>query len=99
MATILGLHRETTYDLPPDAATPEIIESEVARRTFWVLQGQESLHSDPTIPVAFPLRDISALMPTGETEFAFGRVPTGRAALPGLNLTYMLDTDNQVLTM
>ncbi|GAD98606.1 conserved hypothetical protein [Paecilomyces variotii No. 5] len=111
MASILGLHREQTYGLPPNPTATDIIESEVARRTFWVLQGsystlcgfllllsskkydmkltlsgaigQESLHCDATVPAAFPLRDVSVLLPCEESDFAFGRLPKSRAALPG----------------
>ncbi len=39
VAAILKLHREETFQLPADAASAAIIEAEVARRTFWVIQG------------------------------------------------------------
>lgn len=35
---ILRLHREETYNLPPNATTDDIVNSEIARRTFWVLE-------------------------------------------------------------
>lgn len=38
VAGIQHLHREESYILPKSATTTEIINSEVARRTFWVLQ-------------------------------------------------------------
>lgn len=42
VAGILRLHREETYNLPPDATTDEIVDSETARRTFWVLESKPS---------------------------------------------------------
>jgi len=83
MASILGLHREHTYNLPPNPTAAAIIDAEVARRTFWIIQSQESLHSDHTVPAAFNPRDISALLPCEENDFALGRLPSGRAALKG----------------
>jgi hypothetical protein len=42
VASFLGLHREETYSLEPDSSASAVIESEVARRTFWILQGTGS---------------------------------------------------------
>ena len=110
VASILGLHREQTYNLSSNPTATEILDLEVARRTFWVLQGnshpccrhyrqskrmqlltlrrcnavgQESLHCDTTVPAAFPLRDVTVLLPCEETDFASGRQVMTRAALPG----------------
>lgn len=101
MAGIQHLHREETYTLPPGASTTEIINSEVARRTFWVLQsmqtplldiyelvlisllGQDHLYSEHNAAVAFPLTDITTLLPSDETDFAYGSIPQERAALAG----------------
>ncbi len=41
------------------------------------------MHSDHTVPAAFNLRDISALLPCEEDDFTYGRLPSGRAALEG----------------
>jgi len=38
VAGILRLHREETYSLPENATTDEIVQMEIARRTFWVLE-------------------------------------------------------------
>ncbi|KAI6090473.1 hypothetical protein F4821DRAFT_229404 [Hypoxylon rubiginosum] len=83
MATILHLHREETFHLPVDASSDAIIEAEVARRTFWVIQGQENLHSGHNVPKSFCPEDITALLPCEENDFAFGIFTTGRAALDG----------------
>ncbi|KAE8552445.1 hypothetical protein EYB25_006339 [Talaromyces marneffei] len=83
MAGILRLHREETYNLPPDATTDEIVNSEIARRTFWVLETEDNLHSSHASPVAFGADDITTLLPCEESDFAFGRIPSSRAALPG----------------
>lgn len=45
VATILQLHREETFQLPSDSPSDTVIEAEVARRTFWVIQG--TLRLDP----------------------------------------------------
>lgn len=42
VAGILRLHREETYNLPPKATTDDIVDSETARRTFWVLESKSS---------------------------------------------------------
>jgi hypothetical protein len=41
MAGVLRLHREETYKLAPDATADDIVHSESARRTFWVIQNHE----------------------------------------------------------
>jgi hypothetical protein len=38
VAGILRLHREETYELPCEATPDAIVDSEVARRTFWPIQ-------------------------------------------------------------
>lgn len=83
MAGLLRLHLETTYQ-PSLTATPDdIIQSEVARRTFWMLNSQDDLHSGNLTPASFVLADVTALLPSDEIDFAFGREPTSRAALAG----------------
>ena len=44
LAGILRLHREETYNLSETATREQIVEAEVARRTFWVLETFENLH-------------------------------------------------------
>ncbi|KAK5128674.1 hypothetical protein LTR85_000007 [Meristemomyces frigidus] len=81
MAAILGLHREETYRLPEHAGRDEVVDAEAARRTFWMIQSQDNLHSGHKTPVSFSHADITVLLPCDESEFAFGRVPRFRAAL------------------
>lgn len=83
MAAILKLHREETYRLPADAAADEVVRSESARRTFWMIQSQENLHSGHNTPTPFAPDEITAYLPCSESDFAFGVVPVQRAALPG----------------
>lgn len=83
MAGTLRLHREETYRLPENATADEIVESEVARRTFWMLENHDNLHSGYNSPVPFSLSDITTLLPCEEQEFAFGIAPRERAALIG----------------
>jgi hypothetical protein len=83
MATLLGLHREETYELPTTATSDEIVEAEIARRTFWMLQSQDNLHSGHKTPVSFSPSDITALLPCDEYDFSFGILPRTRASLPG----------------
>jgi hypothetical protein len=83
LAGILHLHREEAYRLPETATNEEIVHSEVARRTFWMLETFENLHSDSDSPVAFSYSDITVLLPSDEREFTFGIRPAHRAALMG----------------
>lgn len=83
MAGILRLHREDTYALPENSTAEDVINSEMARRTFWVLESQDNLHSGYTTPVSFSLGDITTLLPCEERDFSFGLVSHERAALAG----------------
>ena len=83
VAGILRLHREETYSLPPHATADEIVSSESARRTFWVIQDHDNLYTQLGLPLGFAKSDITTLLPCGENDFAFGRVPTTRAAVTG----------------
>jgi len=83
VAGVLRLHREETYDLPPDACAEDIVNAERARRTFWVIQNHDNLYTQQNLPVSFAKSDITTLLPGGENDFAFGRVPAVRAALEG----------------
>ncbi|TPX15600.1 uncharacterized protein E0L32_004298 [Thyridium curvatum] len=83
LAGILRMHREETYRLPEKATSEEIVYSEVARRTFWMLETFENLHSGSDSPIAFSYDDITALLPCDERDFAFGVRPQQRAALLG----------------
>ncbi|ORX94818.1 fungal-specific transcription factor domain-domain-containing protein, partial [Clohesyomyces aquaticus] len=82
MAAMMKLHREETYELPPDATNDQIIFAETARRTFWMIQSQDNLHSGYSSPLPFSCEDITALLPCGESNFLFGIRPAERAALP-----------------
>jgi hypothetical protein len=83
MAAILRLHREETYRLRQDATEEEIIDVEMGRRTFWMIQSQDNLHSGYNSPAPFSLDDITALLPCDESDFLFGVIPHERAALQG----------------
>ncbi|KAF4840914.1 putative transcriptional regulatory protein [Colletotrichum siamense] len=83
MATLLKLHREETYALLPDTEAEQLVRAESARRTFWMIQSQENLHSGYSTPAPFSLDDITAYLPCDESDFAFGVVPATRSALPG----------------
>ncbi|KFA56498.1 hypothetical protein S40293_01163 [Stachybotrys chartarum IBT 40293] len=83
LAGILRLHREETHKLPGTATREEIVHSEVARRTFWMLETFENLHSGSDSPIAFSYSDITVLLPCHEHDFTFGIQPAGRAALAG----------------
>lgn len=81
MAAMLKLHREETYQLETNATEEKIIDAEMSRRTFWMIQSQDNLHSGYNSPVAFALDDITALLPCEESDFQFGIVPHERTAL------------------
>lgn len=83
MAAMLKLHREETYQLQANATEEEIVDAEMGRRTFWMIQSQDNLHSGYNSPAAFALGDITVLLPCEESDFQFGIVPRERAALQG----------------
>lgn len=83
MSSILKLHREESYLLPPGAPAEQVIRAESARRTFWMIHSQENLHAGYSSPAPFPLEDITARLPCDEHDFAFGVNPTPRSVLPG----------------
>ncbi|KAL5627766.1 hypothetical protein BROUX41_003919 [Berkeleyomyces rouxiae] len=83
MAALLKLHCEESYALPANATAERVVQAESARRTFWMIQSQENLHSGYKTPAPFPLEDITTLLPCDEKDFAFGDVPAERAAMAG----------------
>lgn len=83
MASILRLHREETYCLPPGAPAEQVIRAEAARRTFWMIHSQENLQAGYSSPAPFPPDDITARLPCDEHDFAFGVNPTPRSVLSG----------------
>jgi hypothetical protein len=83
MAALLKLHREETYKFPADVLADQVVRAESARRTFWMIQSQENLHSGYTTPAPFSLDDITVTLPCEESDFAFGIAPFERAALAG----------------
>lgn len=100
VAGILRLHREETYNLPQNASADAVVDSEVARRTFWTIQcvscfvsveknvmltylGHDNLYTGHNAPVSITRSDITTLLPCEESDFAFGRITTERAALSG----------------
>ncbi|KAL1872667.1 hypothetical protein Daus18300_004213 [Diaporthe australafricana] len=94
MASILKLHREESYLLPPDAPAEQVIRAESARRTFWMIHSQENLHAGYSSPAPFPLEDITARLPCDEHDFAFGVNPTPRCVLPGTLPAQLLQPDS-----
>lgn len=83
MASILKLHREETYCLPPGAPAEQVIRAEAARRTFWMIHSQENLQAGYSSPAPFPPDDITARLPCEEHDFAFGVDPAPRSVLAG----------------
>lgn len=83
MSSILRLHREETYALPPGAPAEHVIRAESARRTFWMIHSQENLQAGYSSPAPFPLDDLTARLPCDEHDFAFGIQPAPRSVLPG----------------
>lgn len=83
MAGVLRLHREETYALQDGASADDVVNAERARRTFWVIQNHDNLYTQQHLPVSFAKSDITTLLPSEESDFAFGRIPPLRAALKG----------------
>ncbi|GAA5860441.1 hypothetical protein JCM8547_000304 [Rhodosporidiobolus lusitaniae] len=83
MSGILRLHREETYALPPDAEQDEVVRSELARRTFWILVAHDNLTSTSHRPASFSFSEISTKLPSDEDSLAFGTQPAARASLAG----------------
>lgn len=84
MAGWLKLHVESTYRLPTAATFEQVIEQEVARRTFWLMHYHEChMLTGSQRPSSFQLSEIDALLPMDEDDFAFGQEPSERAALAG----------------
>ncbi|KAH8881457.1 hypothetical protein GQ53DRAFT_702217 [Thozetella sp. PMI_491] len=84
-STIVGmlrLYREDTYILSEDAQPEDIIYSESARRTLWMMGMLRNLFAGLHSPIPFDLADLTTLLPCDENEYAFGIVPKVRAALP-----------------
>jgi hypothetical protein len=58
MAGLLCLHQEETYKLSNDSTSDEIVvNSEKIRRTFWMLESQDNLHSGHNTPASFSLAE------------------------------------------
>ncbi|WWC91513.1 uncharacterized protein L201_006459 [Kwoniella dendrophila CBS 6074] len=83
MAGFLGLHREVTYHLPQNPTAEEVIESEVARRTFWAITCHENLLAGQSRPMQISLAEVDVLLPCEESEFNFGIQPKSRASIAG----------------
>ncbi|KAL2210249.1 hypothetical protein CC79DRAFT_1319187 [Sarocladium strictum] len=83
MAALQRLHCEESYALNSGSNAEDVVTKESARRVFWMIQSQENLHSGYKTPAPFPLEDITTLLPCNEKDFAFGTVPSDRAALAG----------------
>ncbi|KAI1760943.1 hypothetical protein GGR53DRAFT_525584 [Hypoxylon sp. FL1150] len=84
MAALMRLHREEAYSpITPQSPVELRVRGESARRTFWMLHSQDNLSSGPYKPLSLAPGDITALLPSDETEFEAGKVPEQRAALDG----------------
>ena len=83
IAGVLRLHREESYALDPNASPDDVVHSEHARRTFWAIKSHDNLYTQQHLPTSFVNSDITTLLPCSEKEFAFGRIPSQRAALAG----------------
>lgn len=98
MALFLQLHLEKTYELPENAIQDDIVQAETARRTFWILQGHDNLHSGPLTPHGIDIRDVTALLPCDDDDFSFAINPPRRAAVTGSGAadeTPMIPTPSQ----
>ncbi|KAK1482283.1 hypothetical protein CTAM01_13633 [Colletotrichum tamarilloi] len=74
MAVLMHLHREEFYKMK-NPTREMIIRAESARRTL------DNLHCGALSPVSLAANDITALLPSNEEDFAYGREPLSRAAL------------------
>lgn len=83
MAALLKLHRESTYVLPENPTADQIVQSESARRIFWMVHGHASLHTGYKAITVWPRKVITTLLPCGDEDFALGKIPDERGALPG----------------
>ncbi|WVR07848.1 hypothetical protein IAU60_004891 [Kwoniella sp. DSM 27419] len=79
MAGFLGLHRESTYQLPLDPTPEAFIESEVASVTC-----HENLLAGQSRPMQISLTEVDVLLPCEESEFNFGIPPQTRASIAGI---------------
>ncbi|CAD6581161.1 MAG: hypothetical protein CYPHOPRED_001502 [Cyphobasidiales sp. Tagirdzhanova-0007] len=84
MAGWLKLHLESSYVLPPNPTFEQVIEKEVARRTFWLMHYHEGhMLTGSQRPASFQLAEIDAFLPMDEDDFAFGQEPNDRASMAG----------------
>ena len=83
MAGLRKLHCEESYAVDKTSSAEDVVQSESARRVFWMIQSQENLHSGYLTPSPFPLEDVTTLLPCDEGDFAFGVIPAERAAVAG----------------
>ncbi|KAF5361492.1 hypothetical protein D9758_006203 [Tetrapyrgos nigripes] len=83
MISILKLSQEETYSLPIDASVEDVINAEVARRTWWVIFMSDNLLSSGCgRPISFDLDKVTIPLPLDEDHFYFGyQGPT--TVLPG----------------
>ncbi|KDQ57988.1 hypothetical protein JAAARDRAFT_193473 [Jaapia argillacea MUCL 33604] len=85
MAFLLGLHKEETHAVPPNAPPDQIIAAEESRRTFWTLLiNDRCVSSGGCRPSSIVPSDISSRLPCDEDSFAFG-TPTPAFYLDGFH--------------
>ncbi|KAK3375853.1 hypothetical protein B0T24DRAFT_676755 [Lasiosphaeria ovina] len=78
----LHLHREEAYRLPEGSSAEAVARPEGARRTFWMLETFENLHSGADSPIAFSYADMAVLLPCDEREAALRLARASRASTP-----------------
>lgn len=83
MLGLLGLHRESSYTLGPNASSEEVTMSEVARRSFWAVVTHEHLASGLNRLASIRLDEIETLLPGDESDFSFGVQTDERVSLHG----------------
>ena len=83
VAGFLALHREATFRLPPNPEPEDVIQAEVARRTFWSIVCHESLLAGQNRPCQIPLGEIDVRLPSSESDFNFGIEPASKSTIAG----------------
>ncbi|KDE06622.1 hypothetical protein MVLG_03118 [Microbotryum lychnidis-dioicae p1A1 Lamole] len=84
MSWDLRLHDEATHQLGPDATRTEIIDTEVARRTLWIIQSHAYFY--PMMDRSssgFNLLDVTAFLPCDDEAYLQGRSPRTCSSLMG----------------
>ncbi|SCV71222.1 BQ2448_2810 [Microbotryum intermedium] len=81
MARVLRLHDEATYKLGPHPTRSETIETEMARRTFWIVHLHDNLYTRLNRPGSFFHFEITAFLPFDDEAYLQGLSPATRSSL------------------